>query len=535
MRRLLTALALASFGCRTPTQVTVEVTTDVPCSDTPGTTIGVARLGALEAAAPLSSKTTCTNGRVGALVIVPSGDRKDEIAIRVVTGVKTDPNTCVAPSYKGCVVARRALHFIEHTELVVRVLMRSSCLDVPCREDRTCVKGECVDSKIDPHACEGSGCDESALGPSVDAGPPDSADAGDGGETGLPITGDTAGLMAGSPWPMLNGSPTLAGSTTLLAPKTSGLLWQAGAPGAQTANVVGKDGLIIYGDAAAYTAIDPATRKEKWKTLVKGGVAADPALGSDGVLYGAESGGFVAIDPSSGALLWSLPTKATGDIALGPGPRAYMAGSTGISAVNPATRTELWFDTSVVMDSGPSLSSDGKLYVGSLLGEIRQYDAATGKRGWTFPSGGDLRTPVIVGENGMVYTVVSTAAYAIDVVTGLERWHTELGAVVHYALARGPDGTLYAATRVGNVLALDPNKGTVLWTAPLGGDFTAPIVVDRNSVVLASNGSTLFALDGKAKGKQLFGYPSTNVVALAPGADNLLYVLRVGSLDALGP
>src|SRR5262249_25081660 len=39
------ALCIGS-GCRTPTQVTVELATDVACDDDPGTTVQVGRLGA---------------------------------------------------------------------------------------------------------------------------------------------------------------------------------------------------------------------------------------------------------------------------------------------------------------------------------------------------------------------------------------------------------------------------------------------------------------------------------------------------------
>lgn len=528
--------SLASLGCRTPTQATVEVTTDVPCGEVSGTTITVAKLGALESSPPTTAALSCTNGRVGALVVVPSAGRSDEFALRVVTGVKTDPNACVAPDYKGCMVARRVLHFIEHTELSIPILMRRSCLDVPCNEAQTCVKGKCVSSTIDARTCVGGGCDEDKLS-SSDAGV-DGGDGGDGAtDTGLPITGDTSGLLAGSPWPMLNGSPTMTGSTKLVGPKTKGLLWEAPAPAAATAHVVGKDGLVVYGvPGVQYFAIDPVTHKQKWSAAVKsGGLPGDPALGSDGNLYVVENGGLVALDPTSGAQLWSLPTKATGDLTLGPGPRAYLAGANGVSAVDVVARKEAWSDLTMFADSGPSLSSDGKLYVGSSTGQLRQYDAKTGAIGWTFTAFGEIRTPTVVGENGLVYTVGKSRAHAVDVVTGLERWHTDLGAAVQYSLGRGPSGTLYVATTGGSVLALDPVDGKVLSSVPLGGSFTAPFVIDRDGVVFVANDASVFALDGKDLKKTLFSIPALDVVALAPGADNVLYVLRTGQLMAIGP
>ncbi len=151
-------------ACRTPTQLTVEVTTDVPCKSGLSTAVAIGRLDD-----PEDKPFATTSGEcgVGSVVVVPSGAKDEQLAIRVVMGVDKSPEQCVRDGYKGgCIVARRALRFIPHTELTVKTPMRGVCKDVQCPSAQTCVAGKCLDrTVIDPGLCAGKGCDESALPP----------------------------------------------------------------------------------------------------------------------------------------------------------------------------------------------------------------------------------------------------------------------------------------------------------------------------------------------------------------------------------
>jgi alpha-tubulin suppressor-like RCC1 family protein len=175
-------VALANAACRGPTEVTLDLSTDIACPSLYGTTVTVGALGELERKAPVATSTSCApGGALGDLVVVPSHGL-DTVAVRVVAGVGRDPASCVAPAYgPGCIVARRAIRFLAHSPLRISIPLRSTCEGVVCAEDETCVDGMCVSAVIDdPNKCK-SGCDETALGTVVpDAGAPDSGDAGDG-------------------------------------------------------------------------------------------------------------------------------------------------------------------------------------------------------------------------------------------------------------------------------------------------------------------------------------------------------------------
>jgi hypothetical protein len=176
-------------SCRAPTEITLVVTTDVSCTDLRGTSVTVGRLGEIETKASTTSSTFCdaSSGDLGALVVVPSGGKSDEVAVKLVAGVGKDADSCVPPYGKGCIVARRAVHFLPHTPLRIAVPLRAACDGLACKDDETCVSGACVSAEIaDPSACAGAdGCNEGALGAGA------GTDAGvDGGLDGAVDSGD---------------------------------------------------------------------------------------------------------------------------------------------------------------------------------------------------------------------------------------------------------------------------------------------------------------------------------------------------------
>lgn len=155
-------------GCRTPTAMTVHVTSDVPCSAQKGVTVIAASPDEYETAPASSRSTHCTalGGGLydmGTLVVSPHADGEDRIGIRAVLGVARDPESCSADqAFKGCIVARRLLHYLPHDELTVEIVLRQECQDVACGPDSTCVDRVCHGAEVDPSACTGS-CDQTAL------------------------------------------------------------------------------------------------------------------------------------------------------------------------------------------------------------------------------------------------------------------------------------------------------------------------------------------------------------------------------------
>jgi len=166
-------------GCREPTQITLRISTDIPCGEVGKTAVAVGRLGALEKKDAASTTSNCRDGYIGTLVIVPSGADDSEVGVRIVTGLGPTPEACVASGYQGgCVVARRALRFIPHVPVELPVEMSASCRDVACGPEETCLHGACISALIgDPTECaQPNQCQPVDAG-AVDAGADVGADA----------------------------------------------------------------------------------------------------------------------------------------------------------------------------------------------------------------------------------------------------------------------------------------------------------------------------------------------------------------------
>ncbi len=163
---LVLATALGGDGCGNPTQITVVVTTDVPCNRFGGATISVG-----DAATSATATTTtagASDGTIGTIVVVPGGERDSSVFVRVVAGVDRQAESCEgALPALGCITAKRSLSFIPRTPLTLPIAMRASCNGVVCPADETCVRGVCRTAAIaDPGVCTSpDGCGEEALPP----------------------------------------------------------------------------------------------------------------------------------------------------------------------------------------------------------------------------------------------------------------------------------------------------------------------------------------------------------------------------------
>ena len=157
-------------ACRTPTEVTVQVRTNLPCTEGAswhGISVYTGAPGLdVETRAPVLTSTTCdADGNVGSLVVVPSASKETTIAIRVVAGITREPRDCAANGYQGCIVERRTVSFLPHDSLEVDIALTGECVGQACDALTTCVAGTCADARLNvPPA-----------GDIEDAGPHDSA------------------------------------------------------------------------------------------------------------------------------------------------------------------------------------------------------------------------------------------------------------------------------------------------------------------------------------------------------------------------
>ena len=567
LRRLIAAvpflfgasLALAPAACRTATQITVDVTTDIDCSRLSGTSITVGQLGAeggVEDKRSAAISTRCDAGRIGALVVFPSGSKDDQAAIKVVTGVGRAPDTCVAPAYgEGCIVARRALRYIPHAALTVPIAMRGSCDGILCDDAKTCVRGQCVDATIpSSDSCRGGGCDEGALEPGTDGGSPDASVDGapDASVDGAPdapppiVACDTTGLQPGAPWPMSGYCPARRARSPFRGPTAKPrVIWSQPYNLVQkTQPLVAQDGTVIITTYSDVQALDGTTGAQKWNTnfAVSPAPETTPALGADGTIYVIAGSTLHAVDLTTG-LARGTPfatSRAQGGLTLDATGRALFTDDTTIAiAIQPLpTPSQAWrhsFGVSV-QGSAPAIDANGFVYFGT-TDAISVLDR-NGGFVRAIPIQGQASDTVAVAPDGslriqsdpsrMLHSRTATGGFLFDAPTGLQQ----------FDVAIGDDGTTYIGLDDGSMTAIGPT-GMVKWKFP-GVGFSAPTVDAAGNIYAVENGTGARGLIAIAPGDghELWRLDLPNGVDAfwgpVIGANGWLYV-NGGRVYAVGP
>ncbi len=188
------ASAAIVVRCLAPTEITLRITTNIPCASLDHVAVIIGTPSDLETRPPTAVTTTCDQGNIGTLVVTPS-DVQGSLGISVIAGTIGPPDVvaenCRAAGYANCVVARRVLSFIPHTPLTLPIELDSACVSFPCVSDatmtRTCIvisgQPQCVNAKVpDPSECvdaSGTQCEPTGDGSvgvtdagALDASPP---------------------------------------------------------------------------------------------------------------------------------------------------------------------------------------------------------------------------------------------------------------------------------------------------------------------------------------------------------------------------
>jgi len=154
--------ASAASSCRTPTQATIEIVSELAHRPDMAVAVQLGTPGAIETAPTqvVARGTWARDGTVGTVVALPSGDDDGELAVRVVLAVGRDPATCTAVNATGCVVVRRNARFTPNESSRLRVVLRPGCLGNFCDATTSCARdGQCGSLESDQEVGDGGAPD----------------------------------------------------------------------------------------------------------------------------------------------------------------------------------------------------------------------------------------------------------------------------------------------------------------------------------------------------------------------------------------
>lgn len=149
-------VTILAAACREPTEITIAITTDVPCNEVAlagGVAIRVGTSTSVESnASSAVVAPDCKAGVIGTLAIVPSSSVDDQVAIEVAVASRSNPALpfiksvdCDPQNPGNCIIAKRVLRYIPHTALDLPIHLSLKCAGVKCANpNETCVDGTCV-------------------------------------------------------------------------------------------------------------------------------------------------------------------------------------------------------------------------------------------------------------------------------------------------------------------------------------------------------------------------------------------------------
>ena len=222
------ASVAAGVACYGPTEVRLEISTDLPCvankaagAGVPGPVHTLVRLGGAVDAPTVADTTACTEQAaadgfrdIGSIVLVPSGDRTARVTVQVsATADGSSPDACGRPEtppqvQAQCIVARRTFAFIKHTSRSLPIRLYAACRGQVCSAAETCNKfGTCESAVVNDMGCTASEGDCQAAPPAT---MPD-LDASDAADDATPDAADAS--MKRLPCSAADGSNVLATGT----------------------------------------------------------------------------------------------------------------------------------------------------------------------------------------------------------------------------------------------------------------------------------------------------------------------------------
>jgi hypothetical protein len=142
------AVAVALAACADPTQIVLQVSTDLACGDVGKVEVRVARSTTeLDGAqAQVTEATSCSAGRIGSLVIVPSADDQAKVYVRATLFPK-GTNDCTAAA-SGCIVTNAITTFEPKSSRDLPLVLAGVCKGKSCPSGQTCgVGAACVSAE----------------------------------------------------------------------------------------------------------------------------------------------------------------------------------------------------------------------------------------------------------------------------------------------------------------------------------------------------------------------------------------------------
>ena len=252
--------------------------------------------------------------------------------------------------------------------------------------------------------------------------------------------------------------------------------WTYRAGGPLWTSPVIAEGTAYLGDSnGTFHAINLADGKPRWTFAARAALFGNAAVTSDAVYFAGDNGQLFKLDRFTGREVW----------------RADIGGSDFTRSLPTATAQE--WDASA---AAPIVDRD-EVFIGSVDGALRAFDAATGKLLWQFKTGGKIRAAALATSDRIYFGSFDHFVYALARRTGALAWRFDTGSAVTTPPVLA-DGKIVIGTRDrATLFALDSTDGHPVWKIFYWFSWveSAPVLVDGRLYIGSSDSRRVRVID----------------------------------------
>jgi len=263
------------------------------------------------------------------------------------------------------------------------------------------------------------------------------------------------------------------------------------------------NGMIYFGSMNRNIyALDLKSGKEKWRHEVQDRIGlSSPQLYKDSLIIGSYDYNVYRIDLKTGEMIWKFHTNGelASSGAVMDGVYYFTGRDQFIYAINCEDGSLVWkFRTFEANVSVPTIHKN-MIFFGSSDRNLYCLDRKNGSLIWKFGTEEEVVnvTPFQIIGNGIHFGTQGNILYAVDIITGKEKWRINTG---EYGMSRGQiilDGMLIQPTNGGNVFAVTP-AGKVVWKISSNHPFGA-FATDGERLYAGCEDHHLYCLDKNGK------------------------------------
>ena len=272
-----------------------------------------------------------------------------------------------------------------------------------------------------------------------------------------------------------------------------------------------------------------------WSYATGGDILGGAAVTSDLVIAGSLDGSVYALDRKNGDRVWEFATDGGIEAsAIVVDERVVIGNHTGyVYALSVESGSPLWsYDTGGQISGGAGVfqSADGPVVlIGNYRNEMTALAADSGMVRWTYTTDYYINGSAAVAGTMCVFGSCDALVHIVDTSDGHLVSAVDTGAYVAGSPAIA-EGVAYAANYAGQIVAIDLDRQTVIWSQLPGDDtagFFASPAIGRELLYIGSRSGTLYALD-REDGKVIWSFTIGSSLDSSPVIAGKLLVLGGG-------